>query len=550
MRRFSKSALASGLTLTMCVVTAAANAQEPATVPDAGRPVYRVDVVSRTIRVVNFHHRQGSTSLDLKGTALAPNARGNVKVDSKTGATKVEVYADKLPPPRANGEEFSTYVVWAITPEGRPENLGELAVENGDSAKLQAATELQNFGLLVTAEPYFAVTQPSDVIVMEAVINKDTTGSIAPMDAKYELWPKGMYAKRLPEAQRIWNVKTGKPAPSALVQAREAMAIARSYDADKYAADTMRKADVEMQNAEAFFGNKGDTRKIQTLARNVTQLAEDARLISVKRAEEDRLEAERKSAADRLAAAQTEAEQETRKRELAESERKLALEREQNARLRAEEEAAERRRLEKEKNELAEARAAAVAAQRELETQKAELASQAERSKRMADEAEEARRRAEADRARAREELRQQLNSVLETRETARGLIVNMSDVLFASGKYTLMPGTREKLAKISGIVMAHPDLKLEIEGHTDSVGGDDYNQKLSEHRASAVKDYLIEQGVKADSVSAKGFGKTQPVADNSTAAGRQRNRRVEIVVSGESIQTTTSTGSTVSSRQ
>lgn len=593
-RSFAAGALAGTLTFTGTVLKPAqAQQQTRVLTPDSGTPVFRVDVVSRSIKVVNFHHRQGATEMVLKGTAASPRSNGTARIDSRQGATKVEVRAAKLLPPQAQGEEYLTYVLWAITPEGRPENLGELVAGSDGDAALQAATELQSFGLIVTAEPYFAVTQPSDAIVMEAEAAKGTTGTIAPLEAKYELWPKGMYASRLPEAQRIWSRKTGKEAPPALTQARHAVAIARSVGGDRFAADTMKKAEADLGNAEAFFNNKGDTKRIQTLSRNATQLAEDARLIAIKRAEEERLEAERAAAAQRLAAAQTAAEQEARRRELADSERKLAEERALNAKLQAEQEARERQRLETENSRLAEARAtadqarqAAIAEQEQLKAQKAAIAAEAEQARQLAAQAEQsrlaaeearkqalaeqarlesqqqqlrrdaeqaqaaataadqARRVAETERTRMRDQLREQLNAVLATRESARGLIVNMADVLFETGRYDLRPGAREKLARVAGILATHPELRLEVEGHTDSVGGDAFNQTLSEQRAEAVRSYLVSQGVKSESVNAAGFGKSRPVADNRTSAGRQQNRRVEIVVSGESIQSGTAAAS------
>ncbi|MEZ5356637.1 MAG: OmpA family protein [Bryobacteraceae bacterium] len=599
-----------------------ATAQQIAQIPDTGIPVFRVDVVSRTIKVVNFHHRQGSTEMDLTPTSLAPpKAEGSVRIDSRSGATKVEARVNRLNPPQSLGEEYLTYVLWAITPEGRPENLGELGLQGGDDAKVQAATELQSFGLMVTAEPYFAVTQPSDAIVLEASVGKGTTGTISPLEAKYELWPRGMYAKQLPEARRMWSKNTGKEAPPALAQAQHALVIAKAAGAERYAADTVRKAEADLLNAEAYFNNKGDLKRIQTLARNVTQFSEDARLISMKKAEEERLEAERKAAADRLSAAKTAAEMETRRRELAESERILALERETNAKLMAEQEKKQRERAETEKALLAEARAAAdqarlsaeakaseaaaraeqaaseaqraaearaaaeaasrtaiaereqlalqkaeieaeaararelaaeaqrqklaaeqaraeaLAEQEKLREQKASLEKQAAQARADAERADQARRQAELERTQLREQLREQLNSVLMTRETARGLIVNLSDVLFDTGKHALRPAAREKLARVSGIITAHPGLKLEVEGHTDSVGGDAFNQGLSERRAGSVREFLLENGVQPDAITAVGFGETRPAADNATAAGRQQNRRVEIVVSGESIQ-------------
>ncbi|HUQ95052.1 MAG TPA: OmpA family protein [Bryobacteraceae bacterium] len=523
-----------------------------------GMPVFRVNVVSRSIKAINYHHRQGSTVVGLVGTAMNPRATGEARVDSKTGATKVEVHVNKMLPPSSVGEEFLTYVVWAVTPEGRAQNLGELML-SGDDAKLSAATELQSFGIVVTAEPYYAVTQPSDVVVMEGVVKAGTTGTITPIEAKYELLPRGSYMATLPPADRV-RLREARNIPVDLMEARQAMAIASSVRADTYAADTMAKARVDLHNAEAFLQSKGDKKKIQTLARNVTQLAEDARIISIKRQEEERLEAERVAAEQRLAAAKTEAEQEARRREMAEAERRLAMEREANAKLAAEREAANRRAAEeaarlsaleasnaaKAKAEADQARLAADQARMAADQARQAALTEQERLRVMAREADEGRLRAEQEKAQIRADLLRQLNLVLETRESARGLIVNMSDVLFDFGKHSLKPGAREKLAKIAGIVITHPGLRLEVEGHTDNVGSEGFNQTLSEKRAETTRAYLVEQGVPSHTITARGFGKMQPVADNNSADGRARNRRVEIVVSGDLISSTTSISGSV----
>jgi outer membrane protein OmpA-like peptidoglycan-associated protein len=572
-----------------------------------GIPIFRTTVVSRSIKSINYHHRQGSTVVGLEGSAVMPKAVGEAKVESKTGATKVQVDVDKMPAAQTLGEDLLTYVVWAITPEGRAENLGELMLD-GDHARLQSATELQSFGLIVTAEPYYAVSQPSDMVVMENVLKPGTTGTISVIDAKYELLAKGSFVNRLPAADRA-KLRENRNVPLDLLEARHAVAIARSVGAAQYAADTLKKADIDLYNAEAFLRSKGDKKKVQTLARNVTQLAEDARIITVKKLEEESLQAERTLAADRVASAQTTAEQETRKRELAEADRKLALESERNAQFAAEQDRRERRRVELQNNDLEEARRAAQAALKDSEAgrlqaeemaRKADLAQKtamaeqerlkaeteaarllaaqeqarlkaetlsaqaaADQAKKQADEirlkaeAELAASRqqqqalaskvaeAEAAAVAARAELLRQLNVVLQTRESARGLIVNMSDVLFDTGQWALRPGAREKLSRISGIVMAHPGLKLEVEGHTDSVGDDNSNQVLSERRAESVRKFLVQNGVPGETITSKGFGESTPVADNNTAAGRMANRRVELVVSGSPIQVTTTTSST-----
>ena len=502
-------------------------------------PVFRVTATSRSIQAINYHHRDGNTTVNLVGTGLMPRAKGEAHVDSKTGATKVDVTFDKMDPAQTHGDSFLTYVMWAITPEGRPENLGEVFV-NGDNARLQASTELQAFGLIVTAEPYFAVTQPSDIVVMEGVVKpgpEGTTGTIAPIDAKYELLEHGSYDAVLPAADRAL-FKQKNDAPLDLKEARQAMAIARGVGALKYASDTMQKAAIDLQNAEAFWSSRKDTKRVQTLARNVTQLAEDARIITLRKRQDEDLAAERRLAEQNVAAAKSDAERETNQRILAETERKQALEREQAATEQAEQEARLRLRAETQQALLAQARADAETMLASARLDQARAQADAAASKDAAAKAEAGRQKSEEERIALRIQLRDQLNKILQTQDTARGLIVNMSDVLFDFGQFTLKPGAREKLAKMSGILVLHPELKVQVEGHTDSVGSDDFNQNLSEKRAEAVRDFLVSQDVASDSVTAKGFGKTRPVVSNDTAAGRQRNRRVELVVSGDSIQT------------
>ena len=555
------------------------------TTVDAPIVVFRVDVVARTTKAINYHHRQGSTTLKLEGSSYAPKGKGEVKVDSKTGATKVDAFIEKMPPASSIAEGYLTYVLWAITSEGRAENMGELMLEGGH-ARLQAATELQTFGMIVTAEPYYAVTQPSDLVVMEAVIDKGTTGTIMPIETKYELVARGGYLQYLPPADLV-RLREAKNMPLDLMEARQAMAVARSAGAERYAADTMRKADVDLGNAEAMLKSGQDKKKVQTLARHVTQLSEDARLISVKKAQEDFLirersenerrnteltrtaeaEAERRRNAEtetaqrnrEMIAAQQQAAETRRASEqaqaqsaatIAEKDRQLALEAERARTALAQAEADRLKQQSLLEMEAAKARQQAELVQKEREeslkkqqameldaarAREAALASD-KKSQEMAEQARLAResaQRAEEERAKMRTELVRQFNIVLATRETARGLIVNMSDVLFDTGRHTLKPGAREKLSKVAGIILGHPGLKIEVEGHTDITGGPAINQPLSERRADTVRSYLVAQGVSADSITAHGFGDSMPVADNATAAGRQANRRVDLVVSG-----------------
>jgi len=531
----------------------------------ATTPIYRVTVVARTTKAINYNHRSGATEIDFRGTALMPEARGEAKVESRQGVIKIDATMDKLRSPREYGPEYLTYVLWAITPEGRATNVGEVVL-NGDKSKLNATTELQSFGLIITAEPYFAVTQPSDVVVMENFVRHDTTGTIEEIDAKYELLQRGQYTLNVQPAD-LKPIHMDSKVPLELYEARNAVQIARWTGAERYASDTFQKALFGLQNAEGYLNGKGGKKPIGTVAREATQMAEDARIITVKKIAEEQLTLERQAAADResRAKAQTEAEAQRRaqaeaaqqaeanQRAKAEAERIAAqLETERTRREAEVAQAAARSEAERVKRETDAQRAAALAdisratrEKAEAEAARADAVAQqqiakaeTERARLAAEESDRLRQKAETEQAELRAQLLRQFNLILETRDTARGLIVNMSDVLFDTAKYTLRPGAREKLAKVSGIILAHPGLKLEVEGHTDSVGGDEYNQRLSEQRANAVREYFVHEGISPNAVTSKGFGKTQPVVSNDNPAGRQRNRRVELVVSGEIIGT------------
>jgi hypothetical protein len=215
--------------------------QQPVTEQPGGTtPIFRVTVVARTTKAINYHHRSGATHIDFRGTALMPDARGEAKVESKQGVIKIDVSMSKLQPPRQFGPEYLTYVLWAITPEGRATNVGEVVL-NGDKSKLDATTELQAFGLIVTAEPYFAVTQPSDVVVMENFVRHDTTGTIKEIDAKYELLQRGQYTLNVNPAD-LKPIGMDPKVPLELREARNAVQIARWTGAEKYAGDTFQKA--------------------------------------------------------------------------------------------------------------------------------------------------------------------------------------------------------------------------------------------------------------------------------------------------------------------
>ena len=289
-------------------------------------PIYRVTVIERSTKAVNYNHRSGATKIDFQGTLLLPQARGEAKVESKQGYIEIEVEFDALKPATAYGAEYLTYVLWAVTPEGRTSNLGEVLL-NGTKSKLNVTTELQSFAMIMTAEPYFAVTQPSDVVVMENVIRKDTIGAIEEVDAKYELLQRGQYVFNVNPAE-IKPVRLDRNVPLELYEARNAVQIARWTGAQQYAPETYQKAVQGLQNAEGYLTRKAGTKTIVTVAREAVQMAEDARIITVKKIQEEQLAIERQAGADRemraenaRAAAQSETERVARDAERARAHR-------------------------------------------------------------------------------------------------------------------------------------------------------------------------------------------------------------------------------------
>lgn len=524
---------------------------------DPPEPTFKSEVVAKSTKAVNYRHRMGSTKVDFKGTALMPNALGKADVESKAGRIQIDFELKNVDAATKFGNEYLTYVLWAITPEGRPQNLGEVQL-NGGRGKISVTTELQAFGLIVTAEPYFAVTMPSDLIVAENELRSDTLGRFETIDAKYELLQRGQYSK----LSNPLGLALDSKIPLELFQARNAVMIAKSVKAEKYAKDVLDKATSSLAQAEAYQARKAGAKPTAMMARDAVQRAEDARALSVKREEEERLEAERQAAAARETAAKKATELEAQRRMQAEEERKQEEQRrigEEQKRIAAE--------LERTKAEAERLRAQAGREAEERRRVEAELSAQKANQERAASEAarlkavemEEAARReadaakklaekAEQERVALRNQLFQQFNQVLETRDSERGLVVNMGDLLFDVGKATLRMEARERLARLSGLVLAHPGLKLEAEGHTDSTGSDALNQRLSEQRAETVRAYLQGSGITEANLSAKGFGKTVPIADNATAKGRQQNRRVEIIVSGEIIGTKLASKETTSS--
>ena len=469
--------------------------------------------VSQGIKAINYKVQGGSTTVDFVGTEQMPKAQGEAKVESKKGYIEIEVEFKNLGSPTQFGTEYLTYVLWAVSPEGRTVNLGELVVKDG-SAKLNVTSDLQVFAMGVTAEPYFAVRRPSNAVVMKNEPRKSTQGKVFVVDAKVDLLERGTY-------QKLGNplgMQLDKKTPLDLYQARNAVLVAEMGGASQYAGDIYKKAQASLKMAESALAGKSPAKEISTHARQAVQFSEDARALAEKRQGEERIAQEK---ADAAAKAKLEAEAKAAT-EAAEAKRKADAEAQRQSELASAREAQMK----------AEAEAARLKAKAEQDALRAKEEMAKEAAARARQDAEKAEREKQALRA----SLLEQFNRILSTRDTPRGLVVTMADVLFDTGKYNLRSEARERLARLSGIVLAHPGLNLEVEGHTDSTGGDELNQKLSEQRAGTTREYLIQQGLPDGSITAKGYGKTTPVADNSTAQGRQQNRRVELIISGEVI--------------
>ncbi|MGH9395790.1 MAG: OmpA family protein [Terriglobia bacterium] len=477
-------------------VSALAQTQPP---PSRTVPIYRVTVVGRTIQAINYRSLSGSTNIAFRGTSLMPRSSGKAEVTSKQSATRIQAEFKNMEPATSFGPEYLTYILWAITPDGRPTNVAEI-IPDGGKAKVDVSVNYQAFGMIVTAEPYFAVTMPSDVVVMQNEVTNKTVGKIVEINAKFQLLKRGQYTENVSPGQ-VQPITMSPKTPLALYEAENAIKIARWANADQYAADTFNKAQHLLTQAQDYQARKAGKKSVIMTAREAVQTAADARTISIKREQQEQQTHASEAEAARAAAAKAKAQQETAARAQAEAATAQA--------------------------QAAQAAAEAAQQQAQAEAQQSNLAAQAAHQRAQ---------QAENQRAEMRARLLQQLNSILQTRQTSQGLVVTMSHVFFNTGKYTLHPATREMLAKLSGVLLAYPGITIEVNGYTDNTGSNEVNQTLSEKRADAVKDFLVQEGVPAASIGARGLGEATPVAPNDTATGRAMNRRVEIVISGDVI--------------
>jgi outer membrane protein OmpA-like peptidoglycan-associated protein len=468
-------------------------------------PIYRIDVIERTVKAVNYQYRNGPTKIDFRGTVLLPQSKGEATVEANDGRTEIDARLTGIAAPTRFGPEYLTYVLWAITPEGHARNLGEVLANGSDRARLHVTTGLQVFGLIVTAEPYSAVRQPSNVVVMENEIRPDTVGRIEQIQAKYELLPRGSYTYTVPADMRAAEGNGPKlsldqyQAVVELYQAQNAVQIAESAGAAQYAPDTFEKAQRQLADARALRARKSGSNLVVTAARAAAQTAEDARTIAVQRKQGDELaQARAQAARDRAALTQAEAAEQRAASEA--SAARSALEQERDARQRAEMQTAAQPAPEPPQPEPAPAVQPPPAV---TSPQKSAL----------------------------RMGLLNRLNAELEARDTPRGLVIVVPDADFQGT--TLRPALNGALARVASVVSTQPGLRVEVEGNSDT--GD---EAFSYGRAVAIRDALVRGGLSGGEIVARGLGNSHPVVSNASAAGREQNRRVEIVITGEPIGT------------
>lgn len=483
--------------------------QEPARSGPA--PIFQVNVIESTITAINYQYRQGPTTIDFRGTVLMPEAKGEATVESKRGHTEIVANFQHLLAPQRFGPEYLTYTLWAVTPDGGLRNLAEIVPGPSDKAGLRVSTDLQAFGLIVTAEPYSATRRPSNVVVLENRVRPDTEGKIEQVQAKYELMPRGEYTWHEPSQLASTTAQTQKvsmdryEAMLEIYEAQNAIGIAQTVQAEQYAPQTFAKARQLFEAAQRLESSKASRSEIVQDAREAVETAEDARMIAERRREEETL-ANARTEAVNAKQALTQAQQEAQNARSEADEAQARADAEHAARERAEADADAARR---------QAAAQSETKQQAVLIQPKITVVAPPRDKRKSD---------------LRMGLLDQLNGVLAMRDTARGLMATLPDSDFSGTQ--LHPAVSGQLARLVAVVMAHPGLRIDVRGNSDTTSG----EEMSSERANAVRRALIAQGFPEAAVTAHGLGDTDLFGPNTSAAGRAANRRVEIVISGDPI--------------
>jgi flagellar motor protein MotB len=490
----------------------------------ANVPIYRVNVVERTIRAINYQYRSLPTPIDFRGTVLLPKSKGGATVESKQGRTEIDAHFDNLTASTAFGPEYLTYVLWALTPDGRPHNLGEVVANSNDHAGMKVTTDLQAFAMIVTAEPYSAVRQPSDVVVLENQVRPDTIGITEQVNARYELLPRGQYSYQVPDALEAAAAANGPKVSMGeyeelleIYQAQNAVGIARAAGADQYAHTTLAKAETLLTEAQQRHARKADRTLAIQEAREAAQTAEDARLIAIQTQQQDQI---------------TKAQAESEAAQKAKATADAALEQAQAAAIQA------KAQMEAAQTQLEVERAARERAEQEANAARDRAAQMQAQAQALAEvkpppPLTPAPRREESTQASQRSRLLAQLNAIVTTRDTPRGLMVTIPDGSFHGASLREFAATQ--VSRISQIVAASPGLRVEVDGNsaTEADGPE------AMQRAAAVGRVFEGRGLTRYAVSVRGLADSRPIVSNHATGGPAQNRRVEVLISGDAIGAT-----------
>ena len=447
---------------------------------------------------------------------FAPTGRGptgaslQAEVELKEGQARIDIDFRKMQPALLFGGNITCYVVWAVSRAGLYENMGELFIdgENGD-ARYQ--TGMKEFAMFVTAEPVPGIWRPSDMVIFQSL----PTNSQYAKNSTLAFSAFGQALKH--DRDSIGSMRWDGKEPIALAQARRTFEGGTDLGLAKYDEKSMQEAQTTLAQATNSQGHGGSSKAVTDYARRTVALVTTAARAMYK-AQQEKAEAEaaakRKAELDALSSKAETAQQSAAAADAARRQAEDAAQHAEKLRQQAELEKAD---AERAKAEIAAAAAALETQKKDLETQMAALAAEKEKT--------------EAERDALAKRLTGALASVADTQNTARGVVVNLSDILFDTNKATLKPEAQLTLAKLTGVLSVFPNLNLRVEGYTDSTGTDEINNKLSRDRAASVVEFLQSEGIAGSRMTSDGYGSQFPAASNDSKEGRAKNRRVEIVL-------------------
>ncbi len=459
-------------------------------------------------------------NVQFRGTTRYPRMKGEASVErTKKNGTEIKLSVSKMPRPFELGAGYATYVLWAISPNGQIDNLGEIKRRGffEFDSTIRVTTPLQTFALIVTAEPHYLVSRPSREIMLENYNAYTRTGSSLTTATSIQYFGNSSNYFNDARTPEIADVDYRRIPPS-ILQGKQAVALARFAGASRDASEELAEAESLLQNAEAAWSAGRDEEYIDIAARKAIGAAVKAEMTAnvrrearEKRNEKLRQDAELREAEDKFSDAQNEI-----------NSLKAELDRETRAR-----ELAERDALNF-SNQVKQLTEEVTRLRKEAQDVKIKLAS-AEASKKALEE--------ERDREKMLQQmkanipvLKKSLERFGSVEETETGVILTIPENFWGGSRVSSFAAASEtKMTWLGEVISSSPGYRVLIEAHTDDRGEPEELQVLSNERARAIADKLVSLGVSGERLEAKGFGGTFPKVPNSTRANRSRNNRVEV---------------------